>query len=98
MTMTKSRSREMIDTYYFRVRGHLDDRWSDWFGGAAIHLQNDGTTVLVGLVVDQAALHGVITRIRDLGLTLLSLWQAVGPHDEPGKLAFRCETNQESAR
>ena len=70
----------MVDTYRFRVRGHLDDRWSDWLGGLAIHLQEDGTTVLVGPVVDQAALHGVIIRIRDLGLPFLSVKLCVEPH------------------
>ena len=67
----------MTDTYRIRVRGHLHDRWSEWFGGLAIHLQEDGTTVLVGPVVDQAALHGVIIRIRDLGLPLLSVSRVV---------------------
>ena len=63
----------MGDTYCFRVKGHLNDRWSEWFGGLAIRRQEDGTTLLVGVVVDQAALHGVIIRIRDLGLQLLSV-------------------------
>jgi len=63
----------MVEIYRFRVRGHLDDRWSDWLGGLAVQRQEDGTTVLVGPVVDQAALHGVIIRIRDLGLSLLSV-------------------------
>ncbi len=63
----------MADTYRFHVKGHLDDRWSDCLGGLAIHLQEDGTTVLVGPVFDQAALHGLIIRIRDLGLPLLSV-------------------------
>lgn len=63
----------MVDIYRFRVRGHLDDRWSDWLGGLAVQRQEDGTTVLVGPVVDQAALHGVIIQIRDLGLSLLSV-------------------------
>ncbi len=67
----------MVDTYRFRVKGHLDDRWSDWFGGLAIHLQEDGTSVLIRPVVDQAALHGVIIRIRDLGLPLLSVKLAI---------------------
>ena len=67
----------MVDTYRFRVKGHLNDRWSDWLGGLAVHLQKDGTTVLIGPVVDQAALHGVITQIRDLGLPLLSVWRVV---------------------
>ncbi len=70
----------MVDTYEFRVRGHLDDRWSEWFEGLVIQLQEDGTTVLVGPVVDQAALHGVIIRIRDLGLALLSVSRVVEPY------------------
>ena len=67
----------MADTYRFRVSGHLDDRWSDVLGGLAVKRQEDGTTVLVGPVVDQAALHGVIIRIRDLSLPLLSVSQVV---------------------
>ncbi len=63
----------MVDTYRIRVSGHLEDRWSDWLGDLVIHLQEDGTTLLVGPVVDQAALHGLIVRIRDLGLPLLSV-------------------------
>ncbi|MGH2587702.1 MAG: hypothetical protein ACRDJE_22505 [Dehalococcoidia bacterium] len=72
----------MADTYRFRVSGHLDDRWSDWFGGLDVQRREDGTTVLGGLVVDQAALHGVIALIRDLGLPLLSVRRAGEPHGE----------------
>ena len=70
----------MVDIYRIRVRGHLDDRWSDWLGGLAVQRQEDGTTVLVGPVVDQAALYGVIIRIRDLGLPLLSVNRVVESH------------------
>ena len=63
----------MVETYRIRVKGHLDDRWSDWLGDMTLHLQEDGTTLLVGPVVDQAALHGLIIRIRDLGVPLLSV-------------------------
>lgn len=66
------------DTYELRVKGHLDDRLSLLLGGLALQRQADGTTVLAGPVVDQAALHGVITRIRDLGLPLLSV-KRIGP-------------------
>ena len=67
----------MVDTYRFRVRGHLDDSWSDWFGGLTLRRHEDGTTVLVGQVADQAALHGVLNRIRDLGIPIISV-QRVG--------------------
>jgi hypothetical protein len=63
----------MDELYRIRVRGHLDDRWADWFGGLDLQRQDDGTTVLVGPIVDQAALHGVLARIRDLGLPLLEV-------------------------
>ena len=61
--------------YRFQVKGHLDERWSDWFDGLAITRQADGETRLEGPVVDQPALHGILAKIRDLGLTLLSVQQ-----------------------
>jgi hypothetical protein len=63
----------MSDTYELRVQGHLDDRWSEWLGGVDVQCQEDVTTVLVGPVVDQAALHGLIKKVRDLGMPLLSV-------------------------
>ena len=63
----------MTDIYEVRVQGHLEDHWSEWLGGLAVQRRADGTTVLVGPVVDQAALHGVISRIRDLGVPLPSV-------------------------
>jgi hypothetical protein len=71
-----------MDIYEFQVKSHLDDRWSDWLGGLAVQRQEDGTTVLVGPLVDQAALYGVIIRIRDLGLSLLSVSRVT---KSPGK-------------
>jgi len=68
----------MADNYRFHVKGHLDDRWSEWLGGLAVQRQEDGTTVLIGPVVDQSALHGVIIRIRDLGLSFLSVQWIAG--------------------
>ena len=63
----------MNETYRIRVRGLLDDRWAAWFDASAIQRREDGSTVLTVSVPDQAALHGVITRIRDLGLPLISV-------------------------
>lgn len=59
-----------VDLYQIRVRGQLDRRWSDWFDGFEI-VPDDGDTILTGTVVDQAALHGILAKIRDLGLSIL---------------------------
>ena len=72
----------MTDIYEMRVHGHLDDHWSEWLGELAVQRQADGTTVLVGPVVDQAALHGVIIRIRDLGVPLLSVRRPAHDNNE----------------
>jgi hypothetical protein len=60
-------------TYEIRLRGHLPDRWAGWFGEVAIGLEADGTTRLICPVIDQAALHGLLKKIRNLGLPLLSI-------------------------
>jgi len=62
--------------YEIRLKGHLHQRWADWFYGLQITLQDNGDTLLTGPVDDQAALHGVLKRIRDLGLPLLSVIRA----------------------
>jgi hypothetical protein len=59
--------------YEIRIKGHLDDQWSDWFDGLAITLEEDGDTLLTGSVADQAALHGLLKKVRDLGLPLISV-------------------------
>ena len=59
--------------YEIRIKGHLDDRWSDWFGGLTITLEDNGDTLLTGPVVDQAALHGLLRKVRDLGMPLVSV-------------------------
>jgi hypothetical protein len=66
--------------YQIRVEGHLDGEWSDWFTGLTVRLEEDGTTLLSGAVADQAALHGLLRRIRDLGLPLLSVDRALCPN------------------
>jgi hypothetical protein len=62
--------------YEIRIKGHLDERWSAWFSGLAITHPVEGETLLAGPVRDQAALHGVLAQIRDLGLSLLSINQS----------------------
>ena len=59
--------------YEIRIKGHLDNRWADWFEGLTITLEDNGDTLLTGPVVDQAALHGVLRKVRDLGMPLLSV-------------------------
>jgi hypothetical protein len=59
--------------YQIRLRGHLGSEWADWFGGLTMTLEDNGDTLLTGPVVDQAALHGVLKQVRDLGITLVSV-------------------------
>lgn len=59
--------------YRIKLKGHLGSQWADWFGGLTITLQEDGNTLLIGAMVDQAALHGLLRRVRDLGIPLISV-------------------------
>jgi hypothetical protein len=59
--------------YEIRLKGHLGSQWTDWFEGLTITLEEDGDTLLTGPVVDQAALHGLLKKVRDLGMPLLSV-------------------------
>ena len=74
---TTDASRPLV--YQIRVRGHLGRQWADWFGGLTVTPEDTGDTLLTGPVVDQAALHGLLRRVRDLGLPLLSVMRL-----EPG--------------
>jgi hypothetical protein len=70
--------------YEIRLKGHLDDKWAEWFEGLTITREDNGETRLRGLVVDQAALHGLLRKVRDLGLPLVAVMhiepeQANGP-------------------
>jgi hypothetical protein len=58
--------------YQIRVEGHLGPRWADWFEGMTIMLEHNGDTLLTGSVEDQAALHGLLRKVRDLGMPLIS--------------------------
>ncbi|MFN8379818.1 MAG: hypothetical protein U0452_14225 [Anaerolineae bacterium] len=74
-----NQSDELLDDYdepghyEIRIRGLLDDRWAEWFDGLDLARQASGETVLSGMVVDQAALHGLLRKVRDLGLPLISV-------------------------
>jgi len=62
-----------VAAYELRVQGHLDQHWSTWFDGFTITHQDDGTTILRGLVRDQSELHGLLAKVRDLGTALISV-------------------------
>jgi hypothetical protein len=59
--------------FQIRIKGHLGDDWTDWFGGMTITLEENGDTLLTGPVVDQAALYALLRRVRDLGMRLISI-------------------------
>ena len=67
--------------YQIRIKGHLGPQWSDWFGGLTITLEESGDTLLTGPVVDQAALYGLLRKVRDLSLPLISVKRV-----EPGQI------------
>jgi len=69
--------------YEIRLTGRLHERWAAWFDGLSVHQADDGTTVISGPIVDQAALHGVLQRVRDLGLPLISV-ERVDPDSSHG--------------
>jgi hypothetical protein len=70
---TPTPDRPEAGRYEIRLTGHLDARWAAWFDGLTVSQESDGTTVLSGPIADQAALHGVIQHVRDLGLPLISV-------------------------
>jgi hypothetical protein len=59
--------------YEIRLKGHLDERWTEWFEGLTITLEENGDTLLTGVVIDQSALHGLLKKVRDLGMPLISV-------------------------
>jgi hypothetical protein len=88
MSETYPPTEDHYDTglYEIRIKGHLSPQWRDWFGGLTLTLEDNGETLLIGLVADQAALHGLLRKVRDLGMPLLSIirvepgpGQAAGP-------------------
>jgi hypothetical protein len=66
--------------YEIRVRGHLASRWGAWFDGMTLTHYNDGTTVIDGTLADQSALHGVLRKVNDIGVPLISVTRTTNPH------------------
>jgi len=72
---------DKVPGYELRVEGHLDDHWYDWIADLTMTHETDGTTTLRSPGLDQAALHGLLTHVRDLGATLISVAPLDAPHD-----------------
>ena len=90
MSETQSSTQDHYEPerYEIRIKGHLDDQWTDWFGGLSIRLEENGSTLLSGPVVDQSALYGLLKKVRDLGMVLVSVnpvkpGQGEGPQVKP---------------
>lgn len=73
--------------YDIRLKGHLDRRWEDWFTGMTIRLEDNGDTILKGPIADQAALHGLLRKVRDIAMPLLSITptETTHEHQPPGR-------------
>jgi len=71
--MNKGQKFDNPEKYEIKIKGCLDEKWSDWFDGFTITPQDQNETLLVGIVSDQGALHGILAKIRDLGLPILSM-------------------------
>jgi hypothetical protein len=81
MTDTSAGHGQGAGRYEIRVKGHLGPRWAARFDGMSLTRDGDGTTVIHGPVADQAALHGLLARVRDLGIPLLSVTQVEAEHE-----------------
>ena len=71
--------------YEIRLKNHLEDRWAEWFEGLTITREEDSVTLLTGPVVDQAALHGLLKKVRDLGMTLVSVHPVQDVDTQPNR-------------
>ena len=79
--MAKQNTDSKVPLYEIKIKGHVDDQWQAWFEGLSMRLTDDGNTVLQGTLPDQAALHGVLKKINNLGLTLISVNPQLGKND-----------------
>ena len=79
--------------YQVRMEGHLGRQWTDWFGGLTITLEDNGDTLLTGPVVDQAALHGLLKKVRDLGMPLVSVVRVKSSEPNASDVKQKIEKN-----
>ena len=82
-TATSTADPHSSGRYEIRLKGLLDARWAAWFDGLSLTLEGDGTTVIYGQIVDQAALHGVLHKVRDVGLPLIAVSRVDPDHPDP---------------
>ena len=83
-THASSDTRRELGQYEIRLKGHPEARWSAWFDGLSLSQESDGTTVIRGPVIDQATLHGLLSKVRDLGLPLIAVTR-VDPKQKKGQ-------------
>ena len=81
MSPTSDSSRPVV--YEIRIEGYLPPQWAEWFEGLTITREPDGTTLLTGPVIDQAALYGLLKKVRDTGLTLIAVNQILRKQEQP---------------
>ena len=81
-TRGSTSDRHEAGQYEIRLKGHLETRWAAWFDGLSLSHESDGSTILRGLVVDQAALHGLLQKVRDVGLPLVSVTYVEPDHPD----------------
>lgn len=86
---TSTGDRHGAGCYEIRLKGHLDTRWAAWFDGLTVSHESEGTTVISGPIADQAALHGLLQRVRDLGLPLVSVTQVEADQPDPPTIDHR---------
>ena len=80
--MTNTQADQEPTIYQIKLQGHLDAQWEEWFGGLTVSTDAENETVLTGPIIDQAALHGLLRKIRDLGMPLLSVRQMESKHSQ----------------
>jgi len=89
MSETATGNHREAGRYEIRLKGHLDSRWATWFDGLGLTHESDGTTIISGLVADQAALHGLLQKVRDIGLPLVSVTQVEADRPDVPTIAPR---------